>query len=351
MYIECSKNCPVSNKCQNQRIHLGQNAPTVPFHTGGRGWGLKGKSDLKPGDFVVEYIGEVVNMTMVQERLKKAQEASVTSFYFLTLGRDLIIDASDKSNHARFINHSCDPNCETQKWTVNGETRIGIFAIKDIPAGTELTFDYRLDSLGNEKKKCLCGSANCSGYLGERPKQNRDKDKEKTNARGMKRRRHSTKCSKLKVPKIEEEEEVCEEPALKFNHRKQPEETDAVVEKSKRKRQHFVKKEYNTKSRKKDDDPYDDECYVCQEGGELVLCDYQDCSKVYHLTCAGLDSLPEGEFYCPRHWCQVCKNEAVYQCFSCPTSFCHDHFSGRIMVTDAASFRCKDKCWPKITKC
>lgn len=49
--------------------------------------------------------------------------------------QDRIIDAGPKGNEARFMNHSCQPNCETQKWTVNGDTRVGLFALKDITAG------------------------------------------------------------------------------------------------------------------------------------------------------------------------------------------------------------------------
>ena len=72
---------------------------------------------------------------------------------------------SAQANQARFANHSCDPNCATQKWNVAGELRVGIFATKDIPAGEEITFDYQLDTLGNaDKKPCHCGAKNCSGY-------------------------------------------------------------------------------------------------------------------------------------------------------------------------------------------
>jgi len=46
-----------------------------------------------------------------------------------------IIDAGPKGNLSRFMNNSCEPNCETQKWTVNGDLRIGLFATKNIPAG------------------------------------------------------------------------------------------------------------------------------------------------------------------------------------------------------------------------
>ena len=55
----------------------------------------------------------------------------------------------------RFINHSCSPNCETQKWVVAGELAIGLFALEDIPAGTELTFDYNFERYG-DKVRTLC---------------------------------------------------------------------------------------------------------------------------------------------------------------------------------------------------
>lgn len=50
----------------------------------------------------------------------------------------------------RFINHSCDPNCETQKWVVHGELAIGLFVLKDVPAGEELTFDYNFERYGDK---------------------------------------------------------------------------------------------------------------------------------------------------------------------------------------------------------
>jgi len=65
-----------------------------------------------------------------------------------------------------FTDHSCAPNCETQKWTVNGDTRIGLFALHDIESGEELTFNYNLASDGETRKACLCGAPNCSGFIG-----------------------------------------------------------------------------------------------------------------------------------------------------------------------------------------
>jgi SET domain-containing protein len=92
-------------------------------------------------------------------------------------------------NASRFINHSCDPNCETQKWIVNKQPRIALIAIKgtphfsvllilplipfslsskDIADGEELTYDYHFEALGVDMKACQCGATSCSGFLGRR---------------------------------------------------------------------------------------------------------------------------------------------------------------------------------------
>lgn len=64
------------------------------------------------------------------------------------------------------MNHSCEPNCETQKWTVNGDTRVGLFALKNIQPDTELVFDYNLMTVGDNKVECKCGATKCSGFIG-----------------------------------------------------------------------------------------------------------------------------------------------------------------------------------------
>lgn len=58
------------------------------------------------------------------------------------------------------------PNCETRKWTVLGETRVGIFARQDISVGTELAYNYNFEWYGGATVRCLCGAANCSIFLG-----------------------------------------------------------------------------------------------------------------------------------------------------------------------------------------
>lgn len=80
-----------------------------------------------------------------------------------------MIDACDKGNYARFINHSCNPNARAEVWTVGDRERVGIFAIKDIKKGKEITYDYNFESYDkntHSTQKCYCGSKNCRKYIG-----------------------------------------------------------------------------------------------------------------------------------------------------------------------------------------
>lgn len=77
-----------------------------------------------------------------------------------------MIDATQKGCPARFINHSCAANCATQKWLVNGDVCVCIFAEKDIARGEELTYNYNLEWNGGKRVTCTCGAPTCFGYLG-----------------------------------------------------------------------------------------------------------------------------------------------------------------------------------------
>lgn len=109
----------------------------------------------------------MVTQRQFEERAELYAEQGQPHFYFMTLQNDQIIDATRKGNLARFMNHSCNPNCATQKWIVRGRLRIGLFALKRIKSGTELTFDYKFIRFGGEAQRCLCGEANCKGVIGE----------------------------------------------------------------------------------------------------------------------------------------------------------------------------------------
>ncbi|CAI8025463.1 Histone-lysine N-methyltransferase SETD2 [Geodia barretti] len=136
LMIECGSRCPCGEYCNNKRFQRGVYAQVEVFKTDKKGWGLCALTDIPQGTFVMEYCGE-------------------------------ILDATQKGNNSRFINHSCDPNCETQKWTVQGKLRIGFFTVRDIQEGEEITFDYQFQRFGDVAQKCYCGSANCRGYLGQ----------------------------------------------------------------------------------------------------------------------------------------------------------------------------------------
>lgn len=70
-----------------------------------------------------------------------------------------------------FTNSFCcsQPNCETMKWSVLGEDRVGIFALRNISVGTELTYSYNFEWYSGAKVRCLCGATRCSGFLGGKP--------------------------------------------------------------------------------------------------------------------------------------------------------------------------------------
>eukprot|EP00511_Aplanochytrium_stocchinoi_P005385 CAMPEP_0204838734 /NCGR_PEP_ID=MMETSP1346-20131115/31738_1 /ASSEMBLY_ACC=CAM_ASM_000771 /TAXON_ID=215587 /ORGANISM="Aplanochytrium stocchinoi, Strain GSBS06" /LENGTH=243 /DNA_ID=CAMNT_0051974953 /DNA_START=116 /DNA_END=847 /DNA_ORIENTATION=- len=118
--------------------------------------------DIEYGDFVIEYVGEVLDLETSQDRLD--DEKSDRHFYQMELEQDRIVDAKTKGNLSRFVNHSCDPNCRVEKWCINGVMRLGFFAKQSIAAGTELTYDYKFYT--NDKALvCRCGADNCRGTL------------------------------------------------------------------------------------------------------------------------------------------------------------------------------------------
>ena len=84
----------------------------------------------------------------------------------MNVGNGEVIDACRKGGLGRFVNHSCDPNAETQKWLVRGELAIGLFALRDIPAGSEITFDYNFERYGDKPLRCLCSTPACRGTVG-----------------------------------------------------------------------------------------------------------------------------------------------------------------------------------------
>ncbi|GME27009.1 Set and WW domain protein [Neofusicoccum parvum] len=164
--MECIRDCGCGPNCQNQRINKKQYANVTVIKTDKKGYGLRANTDLKPNDFIFEYIGEVINERSFRNRMVQYDEERIKHFYFMSLSKGEFVDATKKGNLGRFCNHSCNPNCFVDKWVVESKLRMGIFAERYIKAGEELTFNYNVDRYGADPQPCYCGEPNCTGYIG-----------------------------------------------------------------------------------------------------------------------------------------------------------------------------------------
>ncbi|KAK8168280.1 hypothetical protein BKA80DRAFT_324129 [Phyllosticta citrichinensis] len=130
-------------------------------------WGLYAQEDISANDMIIEYVGEKVRQKVADIREYKYDKQGVGSSYLFRIDEDTVIDATKKGGIARFINHSCTPNCTAKIIKVDGTKRIVIYALRDIKMNEELTYDYKFErELGSDDRiPCLCGSVNCKGFL------------------------------------------------------------------------------------------------------------------------------------------------------------------------------------------
>ncbi|EFO24832.1 hypothetical protein LOAG_03647 [Loa loa] len=178
LYTECGSRCPSGVGCANRRFHNKQYAKVEVFNAGVKGWGLRAAEPLEPGRFIIEYIGEVIDAEeMIRRGRRYGKDPKHVHHYLMALKNGAVIDATAKGNVSRFINHSCDPNCESQKWTVDRQLRVGFFVIKPIALGEEIVFDYQLERYGRKAQRCFCGAANCRGRIGDDSESEEEEDK------------------------------------------------------------------------------------------------------------------------------------------------------------------------------
>jgi len=83
---------------------------------------------IPKGSFIIQYIGEIYYIKSPFGEIKMQKYSKNICTYLMSLTSKEVIDPTEKGNMARFINHSCDPNCRTEKWNVLGEICVGIFA-------------------------------------------------------------------------------------------------------------------------------------------------------------------------------------------------------------------------------
>lgn len=122
----------MGKRCKNRKFTLNQNLHVYPVKTEKKGWGLAAGESFKKDQFIMQYYGEVFNTDSPIGQVRQDLYKNSTCTYMMRTENNEVIDPTYYGNIARFINHSCDPNCVTRKWTVHKETAIGIFARKDI---------------------------------------------------------------------------------------------------------------------------------------------------------------------------------------------------------------------------
>lgn len=137
------------------------------------GYGVFATRDLPPAERLIEYRGRRV--PAAEARLRFNDTGASGHTFLFTLNAHYFIDGNDGGNLARWINHSCDPNCEAMTYVdINGDEardRVYIQSIRAIAAGEELSFDYAIEITGasdptmGDAWACRCGSPQCRGTM------------------------------------------------------------------------------------------------------------------------------------------------------------------------------------------
>ncbi len=156
-----------------------------PIH----GYGVFATRRIRKGTTVVEYLGERLSHAKADARYEDKDPNDNHTFLF-TVDARTVIDAAVDGNEARFINHGCDPNCESDI----RQRRVFIAAIRTIQPGEELSYDYSIQRDSDDAPDvdiiyaCRCGAAGCRGSMLEPPKKPR-RVKRRVPSRGAKQGR------------------------------------------------------------------------------------------------------------------------------------------------------------------
>uniref|UniRef100_A0A2K6UQX6 [histone H3]-lysine(4) N-methyltransferase n=1 Tax=Saimiri boliviensis boliviensis TaxID=39432 RepID=A0A2K6UQX6_SAIBB len=127
-------------------------------------WGLFAMEPIAADEMVIEYVGQNIRQVIADMREKRYEDEGIGSSYMFRVDHDTIIDATKCGNFARFINHSCNPNCYAKVITVESQKKIVIYSKQHINVNEEITYDYKFP-IEDVKIPCLCGSENCRGTL------------------------------------------------------------------------------------------------------------------------------------------------------------------------------------------
>ncbi len=131
------------------------------------GRGVYAGRRLAKGERIIEYKGEVISWREADRRPPSDPADPNHTFFFALDDHRHVIDAGVDGNAARWINHSCAPNCETTE----DDGRVFIEALRDIRAGEELSYDYgliideRITPTLKKQHQCRCGTKDCRGTM------------------------------------------------------------------------------------------------------------------------------------------------------------------------------------------
>lgn len=135
-----------------------------------QGWGLYAERPFNKDDIVAEYMGEYVQNPIADKREKIYEDNRIQDYQF-RVSYELVIDATKHGGFARYINHSCDPNCVAK--IIDGEApnqhlkRVIVVAQQEIVPGEEITYDYQfpIELDLSQRIPCTCGATKCRGFM------------------------------------------------------------------------------------------------------------------------------------------------------------------------------------------
>jgi SET domain-containing protein len=137
--------------------------------SGVHGKGVFALQAIPEGETIIEYVGEIITWKQADKRGPSDPNDENHTFFFSIMDGQRVIDANVGGNAARWINHSCNPNCEADE--DEDSNRVFIKALRNIKAGEELNYDYGLviDEPYTKQLKaqyqCLCGAKDCRGTM------------------------------------------------------------------------------------------------------------------------------------------------------------------------------------------
>ena len=159
-----SKNFVQSKSSQYRKMKTEWRQNVVLARSKIQGLGLYACRDLEKHQMIIEYIGEVIRSDLTDVR-EKRYESQNRGIYMFRLDDERVLDATMSGGMARYINHSCSPNCVTETVEVDRDLHIIIFASRRIQRGEELCYDYKFDFEDDNRIPCLCGAEGCRKWM------------------------------------------------------------------------------------------------------------------------------------------------------------------------------------------